>query len=68
MNLHELTIFDAHDLLKKKEISSRELTRDVLARIAAVEPAVDAYITITGDAALAQADMADKRKIGRAHV
>ena len=61
MNLHELTIFDAHDLLKKKEISSRELTRDVLARIAAVEPAVDAYITITGELAMARADLADKR-------
>jgi len=61
MNLHELTVFDAHDLLKKKEISSRELTRDVLARIAAVEPAVDAYITITGELALARADMADKQ-------
>ena len=61
MNLHELTIHDAHDLLKKKEISSRELTHDVLARIAAVEPSVDAYITITGELALARADMADKR-------
>jgi len=61
MNLHELTIHEAHDLLKKKGISARELAIDVLARIAAVEPAVDAYITVTEDAALAQADMADKQ-------
>ncbi|RJP93667.1 MAG: Asp-tRNA(Asn)/Glu-tRNA(Gln) amidotransferase subunit GatA [Desulfobacteraceae bacterium] len=61
MNLHELTIHQAHDLLKNKEISARELTADVLARISDAEPAVDAYITITGDAALAQADMADKQ-------
>ena len=61
MNLHELTIHDAHDLLIKKEISARELTRDVLDRIAAVEPSVDAYITITGDEAMARADIADKR-------
>ncbi|MFZ2632031.1 MAG: Asp-tRNA(Asn)/Glu-tRNA(Gln) amidotransferase subunit GatA [Desulfosalsimonadaceae bacterium] len=61
MNLHELTIHDAHDLLTKKEISARELIRDVLARIAAVEPAVDAFITITEELALARADMADKQ-------
>jgi aspartyl-tRNA(Asn)/glutamyl-tRNA(Gln) amidotransferase subunit A len=37
MNLHELTIGDAHNLLKNKEITSRELTRAVFDRIAAVE-------------------------------
>lgn len=61
MNPHELTISDAHDLLIKKEISARELTLDVLDRIKAVEPAVNAYITITEESALTRADLADKQ-------
>jgi aspartyl-tRNA(Asn)/glutamyl-tRNA(Gln) amidotransferase subunit A len=61
MNLHELTIHEAHDLLKKKEISARELALDVVGRIVAVEPAVDAYITVTEELALTQADQADQQ-------
>ena len=60
MKLHELTIQKAHTLLKNKEISSKELTRAVLDRIAAVEKDVDAYITIADDTAMAQADRADR--------
>jgi len=60
MNLHELTIHEAQDLLKNKKISSTELTRSVLERIEAVEPSVDAYITVTTDIALARAEAADK--------
>ena len=48
-------------MLQKKEISSVELTKDVLARIDAVEPQVGAYLTLTRDAALAQAEAADKK-------
>ncbi|MBC2715356.1 MAG: Asp-tRNA(Asn)/Glu-tRNA(Gln) amidotransferase subunit GatA [Desulfobacteraceae bacterium] len=60
MNLHELTIHDAQDLLKNKEISAKELTRAVFDRIDTVEPSVDAYISVTKDIALSQADAADK--------
>jgi aspartyl-tRNA(Asn)/glutamyl-tRNA(Gln) amidotransferase subunit A len=60
MNLHELTIKKAHMLLKKKEISSQELTRAVLDRIDAVEEHVGAYITLNSEMALAQAKIADK--------
>ncbi|MEA1947675.1 MAG: Asp-tRNA(Asn)/Glu-tRNA(Gln) amidotransferase subunit GatA [Thermodesulfobacteriota bacterium] len=60
MNLHELTIKKAHMLLKKKEISSQELTRAVLDRIDAVEEHVGAYITLNNEMALAQAKIADK--------
>lgn len=60
MKLHELTITDAHALLMKREISSRELTRAVLDRIEAVEPRIDAFITVTEDSALEQADRADR--------
>lgn len=48
-------------MLQKKEISSVELTKDVLARIDAVEPQVGAYLTLTKDTALAQAEAADKK-------
>ena len=48
-------------MLQKKEISSVELTKDVLARIDAVELQVGAYLTLTRDAALAQAEAADKK-------
>ena len=59
--LYDLTIAEAHDLLTKREVSSRELTRAVLDRIAAVDGRVRAYVTVTEDVALQQADAADKR-------
>ena len=60
MNLHELTIQKACKLLKKKEISSIDLTRAVLDRINAVEEKVGAYITIAGETAMEQAGLADR--------
>jgi aspartyl-tRNA(Asn)/glutamyl-tRNA(Gln) amidotransferase subunit A len=60
MQLHQLTINEAHNLLKKKEISSRELTRAVFDRIEAVESKVDAYITLAEEHAMVQAEQADK--------
>ena len=60
MNLYELTIHEASNLLKNREISSKELTKSILDRVESVEPFVGAYITIAGEAALAQAELADK--------
>jgi len=60
MQLHELTITEAHRLLKNKEITSRELTRAVLDRIDAVESRVDAYITVSEALAMQQAEQADR--------
>ena len=60
MQLYELTIHQAHNLLKQKEISSQELTRAVLGRINAVEEKVGAYITVAGDMAMNQAKLADQ--------
>ncbi|HDL07114.1 MAG TPA: Asp-tRNA(Asn)/Glu-tRNA(Gln) amidotransferase subunit GatA [Desulfobacteraceae bacterium] len=60
MKLYELTIHKAHDLLKKREISSLELVQGVIDRIYAVEKKVDAYITIASDAAILHAKSADK--------
>jgi aspartyl-tRNA(Asn)/glutamyl-tRNA(Gln) amidotransferase subunit A len=56
-----LTIHETHELLKKKEITSRELTETYLERIRSVEPHIQAFTTITADLALEQAEAADKR-------
>ncbi|MGC1811792.1 MAG: amidase family protein, partial [Candidatus Binataceae bacterium] len=59
--LNRLTIADAAARLRKREISSTELTRACLDRIAAVEPRLHAFITVIEKAALAQAAEADHR-------
>ncbi|CAB1085587.1 Aspartyl-tRNA(Asn) amidotransferase subunit A (EC @ Glutamyl-tRNA(Gln) amidotransferase subunit A (EC [Olavius algarvensis Delta 1 endosymbiont] len=59
MELYELTISEAHRLLKNGDISSVELTRAVLDRIDAVEDKIDAYITVSRELALLQAAKAD---------
>ncbi|MBI2848902.1 MAG: Asp-tRNA(Asn)/Glu-tRNA(Gln) amidotransferase subunit GatA [Chloroflexi bacterium] len=59
--LYDLTIHEAHDLLKRKEISSVELARAVLDRIAQVEDRIKALVTITDKLALQQAEEADRR-------
>jgi len=64
MNLYELTIHEAHNLLKSREISSQELTKSVIDRVESVEPRVGAYITVAGETAMAQAERADKAIAG----
>jgi aspartyl-tRNA(Asn)/glutamyl-tRNA(Gln) amidotransferase subunit A len=58
--LHLLTVSEAHDLLRRREISSVELTRAVLDRIQSLEDRVRAFITLTEDLALQQARRADE--------
>jgi len=57
--LHQLTIHEAHGLLKQRKISSTELTRSVLKRIAEVERKVHACVTIVEDNALKEAEKVD---------
>jgi aspartyl-tRNA(Asn)/glutamyl-tRNA(Gln) amidotransferase subunit A len=59
VKLHELTIAEAHHLLKDRKVSSVELTQALLERVAAVEPKVDAFLTLTADLALQRAEAAD---------
>ncbi len=59
MQPHELTIHDAHNLLKAQKISSQELTRAVLDRIKAVDDKIGAYLTVDAEGAMAQAEFAD---------
>jgi aspartyl-tRNA(Asn)/glutamyl-tRNA(Gln) amidotransferase subunit A len=61
MELFDLTIHELHDLLKRKEVSSVEATEAFLARIEAVEPRVNAFITVTPEEALKSAEAADQR-------
>ena len=61
MELYELTIHQAHELLRKGEISSVELTQALLDRIVAVDNQIKAYLTLTPELALEQAREADAR-------
>ena len=57
--LHQLTIHEAHRLLKKRKISSVELTKSLLKRIAEIEGKVHACVTIAEDIALNEAERVD---------
>jgi len=59
--LTTLTIAAARDLLDRREVSSAELTDAHLARIAAVDDRVHAFLHTMGDVARAQAAEADQR-------
>jgi aspartyl-tRNA(Asn)/glutamyl-tRNA(Gln) amidotransferase subunit A len=58
---YDLTVHEAHELLKKGETSSVELTRAVLERIHEVDGKVRALVTVMEERALAQAGEADRR-------
>jgi len=60
--LYELTIKEASNLLKNKKITSLELTKSVLNRIAEKEKEINAFITITKDLAIKQAKEIDKKR------
>ncbi|HEV2528385.1 MAG TPA: Asp-tRNA(Asn)/Glu-tRNA(Gln) amidotransferase subunit GatA [Thermomicrobiales bacterium] len=56
-----LSAATARQLLDARQVSSRELTQAHLDRIADLDGAVRAYIEVTAESALAQADAADAR-------
>jgi len=57
--LHQLTIHEAHMLLKQRKISSLDLTKSVLKRIAEIEGKVHTCVTIAEDMALKEAGKVD---------
>jgi aspartyl-tRNA(Asn)/glutamyl-tRNA(Gln) amidotransferase subunit A len=61
VKLNELTAHELHELLVKKEISCRELTEAVFARVDAVEEQVKSYLTLTRDLAMQQAAAVDEK-------
>ena len=61
MNLSELTLHEAGQRLRAREISSRELTEAVFQRISDTEVKLHSYITLCHQTALEQAMKADER-------
>jgi aspartyl-tRNA(Asn)/glutamyl-tRNA(Gln) amidotransferase subunit A len=61
MDLHELSIQQAHELLSSRQISSEELTRVYLERIRRIDPQVKSFVTVSEDVAMDQAREADQR-------
>jgi aspartyl-tRNA(Asn)/glutamyl-tRNA(Gln) amidotransferase subunit A len=71
-DLTGLSLRDASDLLDARKVSPVELTRACLARIERLNPALNAFITVTGEQALADAKAAETmiasgKRRGRLH-
>ena len=63
-DLTDLTLAEARDLLRAKSISSRELVDAHLAAIEAANDALNAFVLITPERALAMAEASDARLRG----
>ena len=59
MELHTLTLHEALHMLEAGETTSVALTQAMLSRIDAVEPRVQAYLSLDREGALRQAELAD---------
>ncbi len=57
--LTDLTLVQARDGLRRREFSALDLTEAYLAAIEALNPRLNAYVLVTGEAARAQAKAAD---------
>ena len=62
--LHELDATDQSALLRSGDVSSVELVEHHLERIATYGELLGAFITVTADRAIAQAEAADRRRAG----
>ncbi len=60
-DLYTLSIAEAGARLRRRDCSAEELTRAVLARLAAAEPAVHSFLSVCEEEALAAARLADAR-------
>ncbi|HEY2418093.1 MAG TPA: amidase, partial [Steroidobacteraceae bacterium] len=59
--LHELTVAELSTALRTRAVSSVELTRALLARIAQHQQGLNAFISVLAEAAIAEAERADAR-------
>ena len=59
-DLHRLTLAELNAGLRARRFSNVELARHFLARIERFNPALNAFITVTGERALAAAQKADE--------
>ena len=60
MEYTKMNIAELSALLRKREVSARELAKDALHAIAQKDAQIGAYLTVAEETALAQADAADK--------
>lgn len=60
LKLYELTAHEIRDMLRKKEISAKEVLDNTFERINNVEEKVNSYITLTKDKAYKEAERVDK--------
>ena len=61
MKLYDLSIHELSDKLRSREVSSVEVTTAMLDRIEATDGKVNAFITVTPEQALRDAEAADRR-------
>ncbi|WP_122646941.1 Asp-tRNA(Asn)/Glu-tRNA(Gln) amidotransferase subunit GatA [Enterococcus mediterraneensis] len=66
--LYDKTLEELHSLLVSKEITAADLTQATLDRIKETEPAVDSFITLVEEKALAQAKAIDEKGIAEDNV
>ena len=60
--MHQFTLAEIARGLADKQFSAEELTRNLLARIAQLDPQLNSFITVTEELALSQANAADARR------
>ncbi|MDN5874296.1 MAG: Asp-tRNA(Asn)/Glu-tRNA(Gln) amidotransferase GatCAB subunit A, partial [Sinobacteraceae bacterium] len=59
--MHDMSIKAMSEALRARKLSSRELTQHFLVRIERLDPALNSFVTVTRERALAQADAADAK-------
>jgi aspartyl-tRNA(Asn)/glutamyl-tRNA(Gln) amidotransferase subunit A len=59
-NLHDISITEAARLIEQRRLSPVELTQAYLQRIEALDPQLNAYLLVTAERALAQAQVAEE--------
>ncbi len=62
MDMHQLTLGEISRALAAKEFSASELSSTLLARIKALEPKLNSFISVTEELAMRQAKTADERR------
>ena len=60
--MHNRSIAEIAAALDRREVSSEELTRHFLGRIARLDGQLNSFVTVTGEQALSQAREADRRR------
>jgi aspartyl-tRNA(Asn)/glutamyl-tRNA(Gln) amidotransferase subunit A len=66
--MHEMTAWELAGLLQTGEVSAREVVAASYERIDAVEESLRAFITLTPETALAQAEQIDERRTAGEHL